>query len=383
MAKRTRIIEGTWACTSCEARGILGRHKKCPHCGNPREETGGESDFDFGDSDPVTGKSVREGVTDARALELAGAGEDWFCPYCQASNRGDAPRCQGCNAEAPTDPAQRRRPRRPARAAVPEPQDDAPEPPRKRRLGCMPVLLLALALFGLYRWWGAQTREVTGEVVDVGWRRAVARETFSPVQREGWEDGLRRQPPRMPVQGAGEVAGVQNVRDCVRRQRGTRRVADGTERVCRERTRKVACGTEERCTRRDTGNGFAEETCQDVTRYCSESYESCENRTRYREEPVWGRHCTYDTFAWVPADRAELSGRADAPRWPALAAGPRDRLRREESYQVSVRFEGKEGPATHLLEPRGEAEFKRWKVGDRVRLTVTNRGGVEKVERAP
>jgi hypothetical protein len=220
-------------------------------------------------------------------------------------------------------------------------------------------------------------------VTDVAWRRTVHRETFSPVQRQDWEDALRRQAPRMPVQGAGEVAGVQNVRDCARRQRGTRRVADGTERVCSQRTRKVACGTEERCTRRDTGNGFAEETCHEVTRSCSESYEACENRTRYREEPVWGRHCTYDSFAWVPADRSELSGRSDPPRWPALTAGPRDRLRREESYQVSVRFEGKKGTATHVVEPRAEAEFRRWKPGDAVRLTVTNRGSVEKVERAP
>jgi hypothetical protein len=36
-----------------------------------------------------------------------------------------------------------------------------------------------------------------------------------------------------------------------------------------------------------------------------------------------------------------------------------------------------------VLAPRGEAEFQRWKPGDRVRLTVTNRGTVEKVERAP
>src|SRR3712207_8142227 len=64
-----------------------------------------------------------------------------------------------------------------------------------------------------------------------------------------------RRPPRSTLfpyttlfrsQGTGELAGVENVRDCVRRQRGTRRVADGTERVCRDRTRKVACGTEER-----------------------------------------------------------------------------------------------------------------------------------------
>ncbi|MBF5042294.1 hydrogenase maturation nickel metallochaperone HypA [Aggregicoccus sp. 17bor-14] len=381
MGTRTRIIEGTWRCTSCDTQGILGRHKKCPTCGNPREETGGESDFDFGAVDPATGKSLREGVQDASARELAGAGEDWFCPYCQASNRGDAPRCRGCNAERPEDPAERRRARAPS--PPPQPEPVATAPPKKRRAGCLPVLLLLLAGFGVYRWWGGQTHEVRGEVADLTWTRTVRRETFRPVQRQDWEDALRRQAPRMPVQGAGEVAGVANVRDCVRRQRGTRRVADGTERVCSTRSRKVACGSEERCTRRDKGNGFAEETCQDVTKYCSESYEDCRDRTRYREEPVYGRQCTYDTFAWAPSDTRTLSGHADAPRWPELAAGPLDRLRREEGYQVSVRYEGKKGPHTHLLEPHGEAEFGRWRMGDRVRLTVTNLGEVTKVDRAP
>ena len=69
MATRTRIIEGTWTCTSCQTPGILGRHKKCTQCGNPREETGGESHFDFGEVDAVTGKSLREGVTGAQALQ--------------------------------------------------------------------------------------------------------------------------------------------------------------------------------------------------------------------------------------------------------------------------------------------------------------------------
>src|SRR3954452_8475650 len=103
MAKRTRIIEGTWNCSSCGTKGILARHKKCPTCNNPRELTGQESEFDFGDTDAATGKSLSEGVTDEKALELANAGADWVCAYCGASNRGDQGSCRNCRAERSSD----------------------------------------------------------------------------------------------------------------------------------------------------------------------------------------------------------------------------------------------------------------------------------------
>ncbi|MFP2912563.1 hypothetical protein ACLESD_47630, partial [Pyxidicoccus sp. 3LFB2] len=169
-----------------------------------------------------------------------------------------------------------------------------------------------------------------------------------------------------------------NIRDCVSRQRGTRRVADGTERVCRNKTRRVACGTEERCSRRDQGNGFVEEVCEDVTKYCSESYEDCRTETRYRTEPVYAQQCTYDTYEWKPQDRREASGTDDRPRWPELSVSGVDRLRREEQYSVNIRYED-DGVKEHVLEPKSEQEFLAWKKGQGVSLTVTNLGKVEKV----
>jgi hypothetical protein len=378
MAKRTRIIEGTWNCTSCDTKGILARHKVCPSCGNPRELTGKESEFDFGGVDAKSGKSQREGVTDAAALELAGAGADWFCAYCGASNRGDSPRCKQCSAQRTED----------AKAAVARelPSPAAAAPPvavPKKRLGRKAWLALGLLFSccfgtGLFSLWANSTHELPGSVTGTAWQRSVVRERFSPVVKTGWRDELSTAAPRMPVNGAGEVAGVSNVRDCVSRQRGTRRVADGTERVCRTKTRRVACGTEERCRRRDQGNGFVEEVCEDVTRYCSESYEDCQNETRYRTEPVYAQQCTYDTYAWKEVDRRQESGTDDRPRWPELTASGVDRLRREEQYTVRIRYED-DGEKEHVLEPKSEQEFLAWKKGQGVSLTVTNLGKVEKV----
>ncbi|GHG66244.1 hypothetical protein [Comamonas sp. JC664] len=373
MAKRTRIIEGTWNCTSCDTKAIAARHKRCPRCNNPRELTGKESDFDFGDADAVTGKSLREGVTDAAALELASAGEDWFCAFCGAATRGDQARCKHCGAER-TDDAKVA-----PRQELSEPPPPAP-PARKKRTLWLALGALFLCCFGssVFSMWASATHEYAGEVIGTAWKRAVVQERFTPVSKTGWQDELRAVAPRMPVNGAGELAGVAHIRDCVSRQRGTRRVADGTERVCRTKTRKVACGTEEKCRRKDRGNGFMEETCEDVTKYCRESYEDCQNETRYRQEPVYARQCTYDTHEWKPLDRRELSGTDDAPRWPDLAVGNADRLRREEHYTVRLRYEN-DGAQEHILEPQGEREFLGWKKGQRASLTVTNLGQVEKV----
>lgn len=379
MAKRTRIIEGTWNCTSCDTKAIPARHKVCPNCGNPRELTGKESEFDFGGVDAKSGKSLREGVTDSETLELAAAGEDWFCAYCGAANRGDAPRCRQCSAERTAD----------AKAATSQDvsaSEAAPQPalqPPKKRMGKKAWLALGLLFSccfgsGVLSFWASGTHEYPGEVTGTEWRRAVVQERFTPVAKTGWRDELRSTAPRMPVNGGGEVAGVANVRDCVSRQRGTRRVADGTERVCRTKSRRVACGTEEKCRRRDQGNGFVEEVCEDVTKYCNESYEDCRDETRYRSEPVYAQQCTYDTYEWKPVDRRESSGTDDRPHWPELSVRGVDRLRREEHYAVHVRYED-DGVKEHVLEPQSEQEFLVWKKGQGVRLTVTNLGKVQQV----
>jgi hypothetical protein len=362
MAKRTRIIEGTWDCTSCDTKGILARHKRCPTCNNPRELTGQESEFDFGDVDAKSGRSLREGVTDEKALDVAGAGEDWFCAYCGAANRGDTPRCKHCSAERSDDAKVAPR----QEFAQPRPPPP-PAPPPKKPAGKKAWLGLAVLLscFGTC-WWANATHDTTGQVTDTSWQRAVVQERFLPVQKSGWRDELRPTPPRMPVNGSGEEAGVTNIRDCVSRQRSTRQVADG----------RVACGTEEKCTRKDRGNGFVEEVCEDVTKYCSESYEDCRDETRYRTVPVFAQQCTYDTYEWKPQDRREASGRDDRPSWPELRVSGTDRLRREEKYAVRIQYgDGKE----HVLEPRSEKEYLAWRKGQDVVLTVTNLGKVEKV----
>lgn len=375
MAKRTRIIEGTWTCSSCGTKGILARHKQCPSCNNPRELSGGESEFDFGETDAQTGKSLREGVTDEKAVDLAHAGADWFCAYCGASNRGDQTVCKNCKAERGQD-AQALRER-----MLPGPTPPVPPKQGSGRLWLVlggALLAVGLAV-GLYRLWASQTHDYPGQLVGTEWKRSITQERFTPVTLEGWRDELSPRAPRMPVDGAGEVAGVSNIRGCVSARRGSRQVPAGTERVCRTQTRKAACGTEEKCQTRDKGNGFREEVCHDVTRYCDESYEDCRDETRYVSEPVYASRCSYDTYQWKPVVRREASGRdGEPPRWPELTTTAADRFQREEHYTLSVEFE-KKGRQRAPFELKTEPEYLAWKKGQAVLVTVSNAGDIQRL----
>ena len=361
---RERIIEGRWNCASCGAKGVLGRHKTCPGCGNPREQ-GSETSFDFGGT-TGSGGSTAETVTDAELVQLAQAGEDWHCGYCESANKGDAAVCRNCGAER--GEAQPRTPPRPIPQALVSPAA-APAKPRRWPYALV-VAMLSCCGFCM---WGIREHETTGRVASRSWTRHVERQTFTRVEKQGWKDELRAQAAVMPVAGAGEVAGVQDVSDCRRKQRGTRQVADGTERVCTDRTRRVACGSEEKCSVVDDGNGFGREVCHDVTKYCSESYEDCRNQTRYRTEPVYGDECRYRTWEWQRAEEGQTAGGDDPPRWPELVTGQRDRLVKTEKYRVEVAWgDGK----AHVVEPPNESDFARWKPGATVKLTVTNLGTV-------
>jgi hypothetical protein len=382
MAKRTRIIEGTWNCTSCDTKGIPARHKKCPRCNNPRELTGKESEFDFGGTDAATGKSLRESVTDEHALEMAGAGVDWFCAYCGASNRGDHQSCKNCKAERGSDAKALQEEAEPG--MEPAPPMVRPQAPVKKK-GFSKVLMV---LFGgmffccggtiVLGVWGQMTHDSTGQVVSTEWKQTVYQERFTPVTLEGWERELRTQPSRMPVNGAGEVAGVENIRGCVSRQRTTRKEANGTERVCSTKTRQKACGTEEKCHTRNKGNGFKEEVCQDVTKYCSESYQDCHDETHYRDVPVYEQKCSYDTYQWKEVTHREASGRdGEPPRWPELTVNAEDRLRREAKYTLQIEYDG--GKEKTTFEPKTEQEYLAWKKGQQVSLTVTNTGEVKQI----
>ncbi len=355
MAER-RIIEGTWDCGECGTQGIKGRHKECPQCGALRERQ--EASFDFGDTD-TSGASSAASVSDAEGLELAGAGADWYCFYCSGANRGDGATCGVCGSERKelAEPPQR------APATVEEVQETGTGGAGSIALGgaaAVAVVALLVCLGG-FAWWGMQTSDLEGRVAGVHWSRDIVQERFVRVTRDGWKSELREKAPKMPVGGQGAVGGVVDIRDCTHKER--------TPRKCVTKTKQVDCGTERKCERRDLGNGFAEEVCEDVTKRCDEEYEEC-------TEAVFDDECRYDTFEWSHVRTEHAEGSDMEPRWPdAPTPGELDRLSRRQDFRVDVRY----GPQSHSVRPETEAEFGRWSPGQEVVVVVNNLGAIKEV----
>lgn len=353
MAERRRIIEGTWTCGECGTEDIPGRDKRCPSCGAAREQS--ETDFAFG-ATAASGKVEAATVEDAEALELAEAGADWHCAYCGAGNRGDGDRCAACGA---------------FRSELPPTDDDdatPPPPPEKKGMGTLKKLgigLAVLVVLGLvFAFWATRTTDMQGEVTALAWTHQLHHERFTKVDAEGWRTELREVRPKMPVDGAGEVAGLFDIRLCTRREKEPER--------CETKTVSEECGTEEKCEVKDLGNGFAEEVCRDVPKMCEREVEEC-------TEAVFDDWCTYSTHTWETLETRTTEGTTDAPTWPAEPSlGERDRARREADYAVTVAYDGGE---THTLHPTDVEAFERWEVGARASLAVNNLGQVRDVQR--
>lgn len=375
-----RIIEGTWRCTSCGTEKILARHVRCTNCNNPREQADNESDFDFGARTEAGGLQA-QAVADEALVARANAGADWACAFCKTSNAATRASCSHCGASRDMKAGDAQVKDLPPIQAQP-PAVAAPPPKRTGRriaIGCGSLFVLLIGFIIL----ATRTHEVTAAQASATWEHSAHRETFTQVVASDWRDKLTEAAPVMPVNGKGEVPGVANIRDCRREQRGTQKVADGTEQHCEMKKRQVQCGTTQKCSVKDLGNGFAKETCRDIPKYCSESYESCSERTRYRNEPVYADKCTYDTFEWKRVESATKSGSTEAPTWPELAVGPRDRIVREGHYKLEFAYTDDGESHTYAHEPKTQDEFLRLRDQEQVKLEVGTFGNVGFAQSAP
>jgi len=370
MTTTRRIIEGKWDCTSCGTRAIPGRDKECPSCGNPRE-AGVEMKFDFG-KEKSDGSVAAETVTDADAIKAAEAGADWFCAFCGTGNSNAVQKCGNCGADRTE---KKSNPPSPASRAT---GDKNPKPsPSKSRFKVL--ALVALGVVGSCVYWGTREHSVPGSVLSTSWSRSVTRETFTRGMKQDWRDNIRLGPARMPVNGAGEDPGGENLRACVRKYRKTIQEACGVQNVCRNVSESYECGSERKCSVRDKGNGFAEEVCNSVPKTCTRTVQKCANETRYCDRRIDDDWCTFDTWSWVSVVPVELRGEDSSPRWPEVQTGALDRLTRQESYGVKVTYSQGADAKEHAFSPRSEGEYVRWRRGDQVRVQYNNFGAVTAV----
>lgn len=393
-----RIIELKWRCTSCDTRGILGRHKQCPECGSPRES--GEMEMDGLDEDADgDGYNDAPTVTAPELVELAEAGFDWFCVQCGSGNRGDREQCSNCGAPR-REPKQESKPRPPIESP---PYEETPDdfPPKKtpKREVLLAVGATSLLLMMLYVFFST-TKDVRGEVSAKQWERTVRVDTWTTFTQREWAHRVRTSKEVPPVNGVGGIAGYAPIPDsCVEEFYENERYVCGTEQedydcstyhneterytgTCTD-TDRYRCG--EKC--RSTGNGFAK--CK--PKYCTKTrtYSCPKTRTvrvkdpktcwrtvpRYCTRPIFKTRCSYLTQEWREGPQFQTKGEGDNLVWATPNVGPLDRIVRGGEYRVKWTYMDGENAKSFSRE-LPEADYLSWKMGQPVYVRITRVGSV-------
>ena len=395
MATRTRTFWEWWDCTSCDNKHIRGDQKRCPTCGNPRENPELQAGYLGREIDPVSGKVLAtDNITDPTELAEALSGADWYCSQCETGNRNLDAACVSCGNP-------RYEPANPANPADTEPEPawqntyrNLPKDPESVYSYSAPpqsnlnqylfiaggVLAAFLFIWGIV--WCFQTHEVTGKVTDMSWTHTVYTDTFTKVADSDWQDSITSQPPVMPVHGSGERAGAENIRNCSQQHHHDRTYVCGTKRECSDRTRQVKSGSHESCSTHRNGNGSATETCHDVTDYRTEHYEDCRNVDKYCTEPIYKTHCDYDTYKWVVTGTVNGGGHGTTNLvWlDPEVVGSYDRIRHEEGYAVVFSYTDGSDMETTTQNPASQAEYLTWDMDMPGILSVRNMGTVADVK---
>ncbi|GDX81935.1 hypothetical protein LBMAG42_37460 [Deltaproteobacteria bacterium] len=174
---------------------------------------------------------------------------------------------------------------------------------------------------------------VTGTATGT-WRIAANRWTYTQVTQSGCVPDREEVPAVMPIDGAGERGGRQNVRDCAQATCDTREVT--VARKCSTGTCSQYAVSAGRCSPSELGR----------------TVELCERETT-QKVAVKGTRCTYDTWEWKLTDQAEQFGDGFAPPEAVGLAGPVGPLQRaevSENYSVLVEAGGR--TSTEFIQSR-------------------------------
>lgn len=368
---------GRWDCTRCGHKDISGRDKRCPACGDPREQ----HELDAM-RPPDDDEFVSAAITDADELALASAGADWSCGFCGSNNPNDASHCQSCGgarkeaasmgkvgevgaevaAPFPEPPSSPRAPRDAA--------GEGPSPPRPRRkLERWQVVLGVLGVLLALLWWGCRDREEEAVVSRLKWTHTTHLESWRDRATGSWGPVSSR-PEVPPVRGRGEVAGIR-VNGCYQKHHHDERYSCGTESY--QASESYSCGSTQVCSNRSNGNGSFSRSCTSRSKTCTRSV--TKTRTKYCSRPIYAEWCDYTTQVWDEVRSEDVSGEGHTNMTYAEIATSSDLQRTRHSGKYWVSFAWDDGDETHVAEVE-RAEYDRWQLGDPAILQVERVRGV-------
>ncbi|MDC0719452.1 hypothetical protein [Nannocystis bainbridge] len=356
---------GLWDCTRCGQKDISGRDKRCPSCGDPREQH--ELDAMRPPDDAAFTSAA---ISDRDELAVAHDGPDWSCHYCGSNNRASSATCDSCGGGRDGRP--------------PPPKPDPTPPPSglpdrllaswstHRRRWIAGLVLLAFA--GLVAWCTID-REYPGTVTGLHWQHTTTLERWQNVDRGDWQTAVHERAEVPPRAGHGEVAGVA-ITGCREKHHHDESYACGTEDY--QDSESYTCGSTESCSTQSNGNGSFTRSCTSVPKTCTRSV--TRTRTKHCSRPIYATWCDYVTQAWLPARSEVVRGDGhDGLRFAEIAtSGDRERTVQDGLYTVVFAY-GDEGESyTRTAE---KSEYDGWQAGEAVLVSVDHLSGPNNVRR--
>ena len=366
---------GRWDCTRCGHQNITGRDKRCPACGDPREQ----DELDAM-RPPDDSEFTSAAISAPEELAMASAGADWTCGFCGGNNPNDATQCEGCGGARKQATAMGKvgpvgaevaapfpePPPSPAPRAAPE---QAPEPKRKRRYTRRQIVLGVLGVLFVLLWWSCRDREETGVVARLQWTHTTELQRWQDTNAGAWApvDDRAEVPPRG---GRGEVAGIR-VGGCYQKHSHDERYSCGTESY--QASESYSCGSRQVCSNRNNGNGSFSRSCRSESKTCRRNV--TKTRTKYCSRPIYRKWCDFVTQTWTAQRSAEVSGEGhDNLRYAEIpTSGDLERIQLSGRYSVSFAWD--DGEALHVAEV-DRAAYDDWQLDDPVVLQVERLRGV-------
>ena len=316
-----KIIEGRWDCSFCGTKGILGRHRECPNCGQPRGE-----DVKFYISDEKDYVSEKEAENISRE-------PDWLCRYCGSYNSAKNNKCTSCGAEREDGNTYFD-----VQEKTKEHQKESDEQNDKNNYeyenveeksrswkgkinknifgGVAILILLATIICGIISIF--IPKEASMKITEFSWQRSINVEEYKTFHESDWD-----------VPAGGRVTGQSM------EIHHYESVIDHYETKTREVEKTRISGYETRTYTKDLGNGYFEEESEQVpiyeTYYETEEYEE----PVYRDEPVYRMKYYYDIDRWTYERSVNTKGNDKSPYWGEVSLTDKERVKsKTETYTI-------------------------------------------------
>ncbi len=331
----TGQVEAWWMCNSCNSPyRIPGHIKKCPNCGNPKDE-----------SETYMPPGMDAPLLSAEQLAVMGVDKDhsgdqqcaycgYFsqpgttkCPWCGANLKDVARtsrKCPNCKVEtnlvtcpecgSETKPKEAEE----AHSFLPSftPSSGGGFDPQLLHFWWIPVVILTIV--GLFWYFMPRTAKVV--VQDVQWTCTIPLQEYQYNSHEGWDfpSGAEN------VSSESRIHHYDKVLDHYENVCHWEQQSDGydtesyTENVCESvySYTSQTCYDDGTCDSEDhyTTECHSETRTRDVPRY--KDVQVCVDEPRYRDEPVYQTYYFYSIWEWVYVSSAVTSGHDLNPYWP-------------------------------------------------------------------